>query len=506
MTARGCAGPSARVVRAAVGGLVHESSTFMVEYLGTAELSAFSCHQGPDLLTEFGGTATVTGGYLAACAAVGAQVRPAFHARAEPGPAISGDAHLALEQRLSGALCEAGDCEVVLLDLHGAGVIAPDRSLDVAVLRRVRQLLPDAVIAVTMDLHANVPDELLDLADVVTGFHEYPHTDAADRARLAGELAVAAARGTIRPVIRQRRLPMLLPPSPTVAGSPARELRDLVREIEERPGVLACAAFHGFPYADTEQAATSVVTVTDGDPGLAQRCCDEAAAWLDGQRERFRPTLLAPVEAVRLALASEEPTVVVGDGSDNPGCGATGDNTHLLRALLEAPVATCFATLWDPETVATAVAAGVGNTLDVRLGGRHGWASGPPVEAVGTVRAVTDGVITQTAMRRGKRADFGPSVRITVGRCEVIVASQRRQVLDPEILLLHGVVPRRYRIVAVKSVNHFRAGFAQVSGHMVVADAPGPTARGIEQIPRSGPTRALWPMAAPHVVSGGQQS
>ncbi|MGY3676820.1 M81 family metallopeptidase [Streptomyces sp. TE33382] len=484
------------VLRAAVGGLVHESSTFMVEYLGAAGLDAFSCHAGPDLLAEFTGTATVTGGYLEACATAGAEVRPAFHARAEPGPAVSPDAYRTLEQRLLSALRDVGDCDAVLLDLHGAGVVALDRSLDIAVLRAVRALRPRAVLAVTMDLHANVAPELIDLADVVTGFHEYPHTDAADRSRLAGELAFAAARGTVVPTVRQRRLPMLLPPSPTVAGTPARELRDLVRAIEQRPGVLACTVFHGFPYADTEQAAASVVTVTDGDPALAQKCCDEVADWLYANRERFRADLLEPEQAVRLAL---EPgaagAAVIGDGSDNPGCGGAGDSTYLLRALLEVPEPTCFATLWDPPTVAAAVAAGVGATLPVRLGGRHGWASGPPIEAEGRVRALTDGVIVQTAMRRGKRADFGPCARITIGTCEVIVASQRRQVLDPEILLLHGCVPERHRIVAVKSVNHFRAGFASVADRLLVADAPGPTARGIEHIPRSGPTRELWPMS-----------
>lgn len=484
--------------RAVVGGLVHESSTFMVEHLGTAGLSAFSCHAGPDLLAEFTGTATVTGGYLDACAAAEARTRPAFHARAEPGPAVGPDAYRVLEERLLTAVRGAGECEVVLLDLHGAGVVAPDHSLDVAVLRAVREVLPRAVLAVTMDLHANVAPELLRLADVVTGFHEYPHTDAANRSRLAGDLAFAAARGAVAPVVAQRRLPMLLPPSPTVQGAPARELRDLVQAVERRPGVLACTVFHGFPYADTEQAAASVVTVTDGDPRLARTYCDEVADWLYAARERFRTDPLEPEQAVRLA---REPAgagpAVIGDGSDNPGCGGTGDSTYLLRALLEVPEPTCFATVWDPATVAAATAAGVGARVRVRLGGRHGWASGEPVEAEGTVRALTDGSIVQTAMRRGKRAEFGPCARITVGSCDVIVASQRRQVLDPEILLLNGCVPERYRIIAVKSVSHFRAGFAPVSGRMLVADAPGPTARAIERIPRPGPTGRLWPMTVP---------
>ncbi|MCQ0025071.1 M81 family metallopeptidase [Streptomyces somaliensis DSM 40738] len=489
-------------LRVAVAGLVHESSTFMVEYLGTATASAFSCHAGNDLLREFTGTATVVGGYLRACSTAGVAVRPAFHARAEPGAAMGEDAYRVLEGRFASELRGAGQCDVVLLDLHGAGVIAPDRSLDVAVLRAVRRLLPEAVVAVTMDLHANVPSELLGLADVVCGYHLYPHTDCAERARLAADLAFSTARGTVRPTAHRRRLAMLLPPSPTTRGAPARELMETVKEVESRPGILACTVFHGFPYADTDQAATSVVTVADGDPALAESCGDEVARWLEAHRERFRSVLTDPREAVRRALAADATTVVIGDGSDNPGCGATGDSTHLLRALLDVPEPTCLATLWDPESVAAAVAAGVGATARFRLGGRHGWASGPPVEAVGTVRALTDGRTVQTAMRRGKTTEFGRCARITVGNTEVIVASERRQVLDPEIIRLHGVVPERCRIIGVKSVNHFRAGFADLADLLLVADAPGPTARAIEDIPRQGPTRDLWPMSARSAAGG----
>lgn len=480
----------------AIGGLVHESSTFMVEYLGALGQSAFACHEGTDLLAAFDGTATVTGGYLAACAGAGVEVRPVLHARAEPGPAVEPAALRALLDRLLSGLREAGECDVVLLDLHGAGVAAPDRSIDLAVVREVRALLPNAVIGATMDLHGNVPAELVDHVDVLTGFLEYPHIDAADRSLLVGRIALAAAAGTARPVTRIRRLPMLMPPSPTVAGTPGRELRDLVRRIEARPGVLACSVFHGFPFADTPQAATSVVTVTDGDSPLAQECCDEVAEWLLAQRHRFLDELISPEDAVRQALAGAPGTVVIGDATDNPGCGAAGDSTYLLRALLEVPEPTCLATLWDPDTVAAAAAAGPGARIAVRLGGAHGWASGPPVEAEAVVRTVTDGRIVQTAMRRGKQEEFGRCARLTIGATEVIVASNRRQVFDPEILLLHGIVPQRYRIVAVKSLSHFRAGFAD-TGRLMVADAPGPTSRRIEDIPRPGPTGELWPMNAP---------
>ncbi|HZB33774.1 MAG TPA: M81 family metallopeptidase [Streptosporangiaceae bacterium] len=502
-------------MRALVAGIVHESSTLMVEISGPTSLSDFDVHEGADLLREFTGTNTCVGGYLAACESAGVTVIPAMHARAEPGAAVDPAAYEVLERRLLEAARAAGPVDVILLDLHGAGTLVSGDSLDLALLRRMRALPgPRVPLAITVDLHANLPDELPSLVDVLVGFQEYPHTDMAARAELAGGLAIAQARGDARPVVRKINLPMLLPPSTTWSGAPA-EVRELAKTAETADGVLACTIFHGYPYSDTPQASTSVVTVADGTDAIADADAvnERIAGWLWDNRDRFRIEALTPEDALVAARGRPDRPVVIGDGTDNPGCGAVGDSTYLLQAMIDIGVRGCLATVHDPSAVAAAVATGVGADLEVALGGRHGWASGPPVRATATVRAITDGRVVQQTMRRGKTLDFGTSVRLEIGAMDVIVSTRRRQVFDPEILLLHGVVPDRYDVIAVKSVNHFRAGFASVAKHLLVADAPGPLSRDIERLPRGGPTAALWPMNSEarfasqvHLASGGRSS
>jgi microcystin degradation protein MlrC len=258
--------------------------------------------------------------------------------------------------------------------------------------------------------------------------------------------------------------------------------------------VLAGTVFHGDPDADTPQSAASVVTVADGSPAVADEVNRRIAAWLWDSRERFRIDTRTPAEAVAEALTLPDRPVVIGDGTDNPGCGATGDSTYLLQALIDSGANACFAALHDPAAVAAATAAGVGSTVDLTIGGQHGWASGPPIQCTATVRSITDGVVVHQAMRRGKTLRFGPGVRLRLATVDVVVTSRRSQVFDPEILLLHGIMPQRYDIVAVKSVIHFQAGFAGIGGHMLVADAPGPLSRRIDTLPRTGPTAARWPM------------
>jgi microcystin degradation protein MlrC len=199
-------------MRALIAGLVHESSTFMTDITGPTTMADFDVHVGDELLAEFRGTNTCVGGYLAACERRGVTVVPVLHARAEPSAAVDPVAYEVLAKRLVEGVRAARDADLALLDLHGAATLTTGSSLDLALLRIVRAVLgPDMPIAVTMDLHANLPADLPPLVDVLVGFHEYPHTDMASRAELAGELAIQQALGHVRPIVRKLDLPILVP-------------------------------------------------------------------------------------------------------------------------------------------------------------------------------------------------------------------------------------------------------------------------------------------------------
>lgn len=184
-------------MRALVGGIVHESSTVMVPVTGPTRSTDFDVHTGGEVVAEFAGTNTMVGGYLAACGRLGITPVAALHARAEPGAAVDPAAYTDLERRFVRLARAAAPVDLVLLDLHGAGALVSGESLDLALLRRVRALVgPGVPVAVTLDLHANLPAEVAELADVVVGVQEYPHTDMAVRAeRAAGAAAAAQARG-----------------------------------------------------------------------------------------------------------------------------------------------------------------------------------------------------------------------------------------------------------------------------------------------------------------------
>ncbi|MEJ2090360.1 MAG: MlrC C-terminal domain-containing protein, partial [Gammaproteobacteria bacterium] len=199
-------------------------------------------------------------------------------------------------------------------------------------------------------------------------------------------------------------------------------------------------------------------------------------------RDRFEPTSLSATEAVAAAMAFDwSPSagpVVIHETSDNCGGGAPGDGTHLLRAMLGAGLPNaCFGFVVDPETARQAHEAGVGSTIAVRLGGKTDDLHGEPLTLDVYVRSLHDGRLVLQAMFKGAPLNLGPMARLEpVGSdLDIIVASRRSQTFDPEPFLALGMDVTRYRYVALKSSNHFRAGFQQLAATIITADPPGLT-------------------------------
>jgi microcystin degradation protein MlrC len=240
----------------------------------------------------------------------------------------------------------------------------------------------------------------------------------------------------------------------------------------------------------------SVVAIADGDDDLARAAAQDVARAIWAAREEYRPTSLTPQEAIAAALATEGGPVVINDTSDNPGGGSPGDSTHLLRAMLDAGLQNaCYAFIYDVATAAHAHDAGVGATIRVRLGGKTDTLHGRPIEADAYVKGLTDGRFRLTTpMGRGMAVNLGPMARLQIGGIDILVSSERSQVLDDEVFLLHGLDVRRYKIVALKSSAHFRAGFTHLAKAIITADAPGATTLRLENFTHHRLRRPIWPL------------
>ncbi len=479
--------------RVAIGGIVHETNTYCKE---KTRLEEFRIWRGDEIVTANRGVRSFVGGMLDAATALGATVIPTFYAVATPSGTIDRSAYDSMLKELLDGIRAALPVDAVVLSLHGAGVVEGIDDLEGHLCTAVRDLVgPEMPIVVTLDLHGNLTQAMADTVSCMFGVHYYPHTDMYERGHEAVMTIPRLLSGEWKPVTHVETVPMLLPPS-TTNLNPAKAVNEVCRAMEERQGVIDCTFFHGFPYTDIPHVGVHVVATANADRELARECAREVAQYIWAHREEFRPDILTPAEAIARALAMEKGPVIINETSDNPGAGTPGDGTHLLRAMLEAKLENaCFGFIHDPEVVAQAHAAGVGATIDVKLGGKYDEMHGAPLELTAYVKCLTDGkFIRQSPMGRGDRVNQGRTCRLQVGGLDIIVAEVRSQTLDAEIFLLNGIDVTRCRIVGLKSSQHFRAAFEPIAHAIITADSPGLSTHQIEIFPRRKAPGPMWPL------------
>lgn len=463
-------------MRFLIGQLMHETNTFSNVTTTEAAFRQREWAYGEAFGANHRGVRSFVGGMLDEAARLGIEAVPVFGAAAVPSGIIARTAFERLKQELLLGIEAAGTFDAICLALHGAGVAEGVDDIEGDLLRAVRERIGKAVpLVVTLDLHANLTPLMVEHADLLIGNLEYPHIDSYERGQEAVGLASRIVTGDIHPVMHMAKPPLLIPTIGT-AFEPIRSINKYCREAEASSiNLLNCTFYHGFSYADVPEAGIAVLVIANGDRKLAERTAEKLAAKVIELKPQFYPKHPSPKEGIELALRSEARPIVLNETSDNPGAGTPGDGTYLLRAMLERRLSeACFAFIYDPQTAEQAHAAGVGATIDIRLGGKTDELHGAPLELRAYVKALTDGqFVTTSPMGRGTRSDLGKSARLQTDGLDFIVCSVRNQVFDEQIFLLHGIDVRAKKIVGLKSSHHFRAAFEPLCERIITVDSPG---------------------------------
>lgn len=480
-----------------LGGLVHETSSFSP--IPTSRRSFKVLRPPPDATTDalqaMAGT-SVYGRWVSRAASHGHSVAggPVFSA-GPSGLTVQAD-YEAMRDELLARLEDAMPVDAVLLFLHGSQMAHGYRDCEGDLLTRARAIVGHHVpIGVELDLHCNISEAMLESATAIVACKEYPHTDFGDRAVELYDLIADAAAGRTRPVMSFVRVPMLNLFFTT--AQPMRALVDLTQALQGRGSVLAATLGHGFTSADSPDAAASVIVITDADPAEGDRIANGLASLFFSLRESGGLRGLDIDEALDQALTSPaDKPVVIADGSDNPGGGAAGDATFVLRRILERGIRDVgLAMIWDPVAVALAGAAGPGARLPLRIGGKTGPLSGDPIDADVEVLAVNADP-HQIGFSGEKNVSLGAAAAVRVGGVDVILNSHRVQTLSRDCFTELGIDPSSKRILVVKSNQHFYAHYAPIAGRVLYTDAPGTTSNVIARRTYHNLRRPIWPLDA----------
>ncbi len=389
----------------------------------------------------------------------------------------------------------------VLLALHGAMVTEVTEDGEGEILARLRAVLgPRVPIGITLDLHANVTRRMCELAEIIVSFKTYPHVDMREVARQAAEILHRTMAGEIKPRTLRVHVPMLEEPNGCRTDiGPMIEWVAKAREYERRPDVFAVSVNGGFAQADIKEVGPTVLVTGEGDMEAHRRFARDIAAELWQQRNDVLNRFYSVADAVEIAGTHAAATgpLIIAEYSDNPGGGAYGDTTELLRAMLAAKIGeACFGPMVDPEAAAALNRHAPGERVEITLGGKTDPTfGGPPLQLSGTLIGLFDGSYTGDGpMVGGLELSFGPTAVLKADGIDILVVTVPSQMLDLQQFRAFGIDPAKHRVVALKSQQHFRAAFGPIAGKIIVCDGSGLSTTNVARFPYRNVPRPIFPL------------
>ncbi|MEM0990465.1 MAG: M81 family metallopeptidase [Pseudomonadota bacterium] len=421
------------------------------------------------------------------------QVVEGLAAFAQPSGLTVRPVYESLRDELLGQIRDAMPLDVVLIAMHGAMTAEGCDDCEGDILQRIRQIVgPDVIVGTELDLHCSLTPKMVEHADAIVLFKEYPHIDTGERAAELWDICHRAHLGEVKPVMAVEECRMI-----GMFRTPVEPMKGFVADMqaaEGKDGVLSVSLAHGFPWQDVAHTSARMLVVADGDADKAATTAHDFGQKIWAMREATRAPMLSIDEALAAVEAGPGP-IVLADVADNAGGGAPSDSTFLLRAALDrGTTGLITGHYWDPLAVRFAEEAGEGATLMMRIGGKCGPSSGDPVDLEVTVRRILHDA-TQTF--GDAITPMGTAVWLSspVG-LDLVLNSKRCQPFHPDGFTQLGIDLTGYKGIAVKSIQHFYAGFAPLAHQVLYIDGPGAIPPDFANIPFQKFDEPYWPRTA----------
>ncbi len=405
-------------------------------------------------------------------------------------------------QEIRTRLLAAGPLDAVYISNHGAMITTQNADPDGEIFQAVRDIVgPLVPVVATLDLHGNVSDRMVRLADVIVAYQTNPHVDMLERGRDAALLLQELWAG-MKPEVAFIRLP-LVPPTVTLLTETG-PYADIMAYGQALVGgdIANVSVLGGFAYSDTPKNGMAIIVTARWANGSAQDVANKIARMAWAEHLRFVPRLTPLQEAVdRVAQVTENPNlpaVILADVADNPGGGGNGNTMWILQALHARGVSGVIAgVINDPNLAAEA------HRLGQNARFRAVFNRVPPdefsqrFEADARVVAIHDGdCVGRRGFYAGRRMNLGASALLDLGGIQVVVISIRTQCADPIFLEMMGLNIAKARAVVVKSRGHFRAGFDEffAPAQVIEVDAPGLTSPVLTRFDFKNMPRPVFPI------------
>ena len=469
--------------RIGIGGIAIESSTFSPL---PSRLEDFTILRGAEMIARypfmpgwnFRGRTDIT--WL-----------PCLQAKAIPGGPVVRQSYDAMKHELLERVRAALPLDGFYLDIHGAMNVLGMDDAEADLTAAIRDLVgPGCLISAGMDLHGNVSARLVELVDLFTAYRLAPHDDVLQTREKACAQLIGCLDQQIRPLRAWVRIPVILPGERTsTLVEPGKSLYASLRESDAVPGILDASLWVGYVWADEPRSSASVV-VTGTDPAHLRREAEKIAKRYWDTRQAF--TFGVPAGSadwcIDQAIAFPDGPVVISDSGDNPTAGGVGDIPYFVGRLLahaafaSRQLTAIYASIPDPVAVTACFAAGIGQGVDVSLGGKLDPLHGQPLPVRGTV----------VAQLADDPVGGGIAV-LRAGGVHIVLTSRRKPYHVIKDFTKLGLDPVAHKLTVVK-IGYLVPELRQIARHALLALTPGAVNQDIPALNYRRVVRPIYPL------------
>lgn len=431
----------------------------------------------------------------------GIELIPSIVARGHPHGPVTKDTFDFIYSRFMQAVKDhVHEIDGIYLFLHGASKVLEleGGSAEHAIVKGIRKLVgPHLPIAVTMDPHGNLSDELVDNVQILRCYRESPHIDATETKRfVARELVdLLSKREDIRPVYY--RIPIIIGGERSVSFvEPVKSINALCDEAEKSDRIRSASYHIGYLRHDGDKLGNGVVVVpkTKKDTEYAREWALKIRDYVYSRRDDFEfyGNVAEPDEALRQVVEHEGSPTFIQDSGDNVGSGADGFNTYILRKILNLDdfhnKEYLVSAIVDQEAHKYLKSKEVGDAVEFDLGKDHDYLS-KKVHVKG--KLVAKGLGSE-AYR--DKTDIGAvyTVKFDDYPVSVIVEFDAIQYLMPEQYEESGLNMEDYDVFVVKQ-GYISEEFRTIAPHYCMALTQGPTYQRSELLEFKRIQRPMWP-------------
>lgn len=448
---------------------------------------------GAEVLSAYQNTKTELAGVVTTLKADGRfEIVPTMAAAAvSGGPITTADLN-----RLIGEFVEqielAGACDAVCLCLHGAMAGETEGDPEGRLLSEVRRIVGAVPLVISIDLHAVITDRMVELADIIVPYHTYPHTDHFSTGQRAATNLIRLLDGSARPTVARVKLPMLVRGDEllTATGLFGEAIR-MCQAAEQADNGLAAGVVIGNAFTDVPALQSNVLITTNDDLESARATAEKIGQFMWDHRADFQAQLTSLADAI--AQANEcDGLVVFSDAADATASGAAGDSNSILKGLLESAFGKrALIPIVDQPAVAAGFENGVAAEFNILLGGTRDRTRFTPLPV--TARVVS--LHTEPFQYEdGTTAKGGRAAVLAIGSNTMLITERPVYVVGRRVFEAHGLDPRSFDLVVVKSPNGFRTWYESIAALIVPVDVPGSTSANLKSLPFKNCVRPIFPL------------